>query len=907
MKLPFKVQDQITGQTIQDIFVNSLVFPKILGRVVRITKDYVLEKRRRYTCSRCNGYADGESKYEHYFTAVIPKCPNWQKECGGYMRLATKDPAPGDLMKYQEIMLQEIDSPVSIPRIFMGTLEEDLVDSCAPGESVEINGTVEMRSNSNPNSKSNINIVIRCKSVRNLDGTRSSEEIEELKRQAVTKWQELVKDRGQSVARDLLLRNSFPSIKGMDYAKLSLLLLMTGSAQGIKTHLENPIRCQSHMLLVGDPATAKSKLLQGVANYVSPSLYTNAFGCSSAGLTAAAIRTGSHWTLQAGVLVLCDTGICCIDEWNLLKTNDQNSCHEAMEQQTVSIAKAGIATRMSTRCSIVAATNPKKHPGANEITTQVIGISTSLISRFDLIIELRDEKDDEWDLELIDFLLDLRPNDSPDKDLFTELDIKAHLMVARGLQPEIDQATYHVITAYYSFCRADEYRDYSRTTVRLQESLLRLACAHARLCFREKVTVVDAVTAIVLLESSVGFGRLIRPLSMSRELPLPLEPSRERIVQVLKMLKVSEDFIGDLDYWYERENREEVEVPKKKRKLNEQVKETPIAVVNNEKRKNNALKSIFNRVRSQKGESNDKEKEIVVEKEKEPTPVIETMDENDTNCSLNELILQMQAEETVIESPVVNESLKEMIITQKEKQPPSILNNTTEFLDFDQCSRELSLLQMKQKEVLSTQRNRGKGEINHTSDDEEHEDHAALSQISFHSFMNRINTRPNSVLQYMQKDRLILPPPSPLVNEAETLQVRLNDFDQTQKTRKEGNDNSQNLRSSPDLFEAGVNQPTVENIDNHFPDDDPMDDHLLSQIIIPDDTQTQNPKSNQSVIEETKEDDENFTFADLMKTIDFSVLDNVPSLFDRAGNFVRWIKFADDKEVVEGVEVDSDE
>lgn len=240
------------------------------GRVVRITKDYVLERRRRYTCSHCRAIADGYSNYEEYYSSVIPTCPNRKKDCKGYMRLATKEPDNDDLMKYQEVMLQEIDSTESIPRIFKATLEGDLIDNCAPGEQVEIQGTVEMRSNPITSAKSKITIVVRCRDVRNLDGTRLNPDVKEMMRCAKEKWRDLVQENGELVARDLLLRCSFPNIKGLDYLKLACLMLMTGGPVGIKTVLDHPIRCQSHMLLVGDPGTAKSQLLHWVAKYISP-------------------------------------------------------------------------------------------------------------------------------------------------------------------------------------------------------------------------------------------------------------------------------------------------------------------------------------------------------------------------------------------------------------------------------------------------------------------------------------------------------------------------------------------------------------------------------------------------------------------------------------------------------------
>lgn len=585
----------------------SIVSLLSTGRVVRITQDWTLERRRRYVCLGCKATVVGESKYEEFYAAVIAKCPNRRKDCPGNMRLDTKNPLPGDLIKYQEVMLQEIES-TAVPRIFKATLEESLVGSCVCGDTVELRGTVEVRTNPYNSHKSNISIVVRCQSVRSLEKTQQSVNHEA----ALDKWRELVLRKGEMGARDVLLRSAFPNVKGMDYLKLSLLILMTGSDQRIKTRLDTPIRCQSHILLVGDPGTAKSQLLQWVARYTAPSLYTNAFGCSSAGLTAAAVKTGAHWTLQAGVLVLCDGGVCCIDEWNLLKPAEQASCHEAMEQQTVSMAKAGISMRMSTKCSIVAATNPKKESGAHELTTGAIGLSTSLISRFDLIVAVRDERDDEWDSQVIDFVLNLGESPPSQEVIFADSDIKAHLIVARRCRPVFEEKTYEVLTAYNSFCRNDEFRDCSRTTTRLHEGLIRLACGHARLCCRERVSVVDAVVAIVLMESSIGFGRLIRPLSMTKSAKVPLEPTRKMVEEVLRLLKVSVD---DEEIYKSVERKwvdEGEEAPKaKKRKLDEGDKSISNVKVaeSSQKKSQSAFHQYLNRIRQGSGSGSQNKRE----------------------------------------------------------------------------------------------------------------------------------------------------------------------------------------------------------------------------------------------------------------------------------------------------------
>ena len=312
--------------------------------MVRITKDHILEVRRRYVCSKCKAIVDAESKFEERYAVIVPKCP--KKPCPGYMKPTAKDSSPGDWVKFQEIMCHD-ESPN--PRIFTATLEGPLVNSCVPGESVELHGVVEVRSNGIHSHQANRpSIVLRCSRVNLLDQAELNQEISQISR-AQEKWQNLVRTKGEAAARDLLIRSAFPSVMGLDYLKLALLLLMTGSTERIETNLGTTIRSQSHMLLVGDRGTAKTKLLKYVTRYTSPSVHMNAFGCTSAGLIATALKVNAHWQIQAGLLVLCDGGVCCIDDWNQLKTADQDSCNPAMEQQSLTIVKAGVSTRMATR------------------------------------------------------------------------------------------------------------------------------------------------------------------------------------------------------------------------------------------------------------------------------------------------------------------------------------------------------------------------------------------------------------------------------------------------------------------------------------------------------------------------------------------------------------------------------
>lgn len=357
-------------------------------------------------------------------------------------------------------------------------------------------------------------------------------------------WADSVARLGELSVRDTIVESICPEIHGMYVVKLALALVICsgGIENTIKTTSGCNIRGQSHLLLVGDPGLAKSKLLMSAASFAPRAVHTTGMGSSAAGLTAAAIQENGEWQLEAGALVLADGGICCIDEFNLMRETDRASIHEAMEQQTVSLAKAGMVCKLSTRCAVVAATNPRnlysmcEPEGASSLN---VGIASPLMSRFDLVYILRDERIPEWDDQIATHLLELakgvqvrRLTETP---LWNTEKLQSHFAAVRSIHPRMTDEANQLISAYYRRCRADPRRDNARSTVRLLDSLIRLAQAHARLLFRNEVNVYDAVIVIRLMESTQGFGRVLQPYDVIKE-ELPLGPSQEIVAEVYTAL-----------------------------------------------------------------------------------------------------------------------------------------------------------------------------------------------------------------------------------------------------------------------------------------------------------------------------------------------------------------------------------
>lgn len=236
-----------------------------------------------------------------------------------------------------------------------------------------------------------------------------------------------------------------------------------------------------------------------------------------------------------------------------MRESDRASIHEAMEQQTISMAKAGIVCKLNTRCAILAAANPKNLHAMSEPegTSSInIGIATPLLSRFDLAFILKDERIPEWDDTIADHLLAQVTTGfqnivvRQDAELWDSNKLQTHFVAVSKVQPKMTPIASAILGSYYRKCRSDQERDQGRTTVRLLDSLNRLAESHARLLFREEVTVIDAIVTIRLMESTLGFGRIVKPYDVIKE-TLPLGPDAEEIKCILEILEIDEQSVPE--------------------------------------------------------------------------------------------------------------------------------------------------------------------------------------------------------------------------------------------------------------------------------------------------------------------------------------------------------------------------
>jgi len=297
-----------------------------------------------------------------------------------------------------------------------------------------------------------------------------------------------------------------PSIYGYDHVKEAIMYILFGGVP--KTLPDIAIRGEMNALLVGDPGTAKSQLLQYVARIAPRGLYTSGRGTTAAGLTAAVIREkGGGMSLEAGALVLADKGIACIDEMDKMRPEDRVAIHEAMEQHTVSVAKGGIVATLNARTAILAAANPTLgRYEAHRTVAENISLPVTILSRFDLIFVLRDVPNKESDSKMSAHILELhRKGSSPIEPPISVDLLRKYISYAKSVRPVLTQDALKRLNDFYLAMRAASETEGSPVaiTARQLESLVRTAEARARAALRKEVLAEDAEAAVAIMKRSL--------------------------------------------------------------------------------------------------------------------------------------------------------------------------------------------------------------------------------------------------------------------------------------------------------------------------------------------------------------------------------------------------------------------
>ena len=405
-------------------------------------------------------------------------------------------------------------------------IEDDITGEVTAGDHVRVTGILHLDQQSSSRESSPIFDVY-------MDGIAVGIKDEQFEDMEITDddKREIVELSGAEDIYDRMIGSIAPSIYGYERAKLAMILQLFA---GVPKELPDGsrIRGDLHMLLIGDPGTGKSKLLQYIRHISPRSIYTSGKGSSSAGLTASAVQDdfgeGQQWTLEAGALVLADQGIAAVDELDKMEAGDRSAMHEALEQQTISISKAGINATLKSRCSLLGAANPKYGRfDQYESIGEQIDLEPALISRFDLIFTVTDDPDEERDRELAEHIL--RTNYAGE--LHTQ---RVEQTAADVSQSEVDAVTDTVaptvdpklLRKYVAYAKRNCYPTMTEeakgaisdfyvdlrlegagedapvpVTARKLEALVRLAEASARVRLADSVELADAERAIDIVRS----------------------------------------------------------------------------------------------------------------------------------------------------------------------------------------------------------------------------------------------------------------------------------------------------------------------------------------------------------------------------------------------------------------------
>jgi replicative DNA helicase Mcm len=477
----------------------------VRGQVAKRTQKKELIEQAAFECVRCGAYTTVPQSNDDSLDEPR-QCGSCERD--GPFNLA-KHADDTEKRAYQRVRLQlpPEKAATATDETIDAVLHDDLVDTVAPGDRVVVNGRLESELQYNGQQPTRL-LELECKaeSVEMLET-----DFEDIDIAAHREEIEAIADRENPI--ESVVDSIAPSIRGREAIKEAIALQMFG---GVEKTLPDGAhkRGTLHILVVGDPGCGKSAILQYAKRLSPRAVYTSGKQSTAAGLTGAAVQDDfgdGGWTIDAGALVEAHNGLCAIDEFDKMDEEDQSGVMQAMSEQEISISKAGINATLPAKTTVLAAANPRdgRFDQYDPVGDQ-IDLDPAIFSRFDLVFTVSDQPDRELDTEIAEHIAEVSrvgqalANDEYDPDgsdrATPEIEpetMQAYIAYARRLDPVLTTAAQErIVDEYVELRNANDDDGPIPTTARMNEALIRLAEAAARVRLSEQITEADAERAI---------------------------------------------------------------------------------------------------------------------------------------------------------------------------------------------------------------------------------------------------------------------------------------------------------------------------------------------------------------------------------------------------------------------------
>lgn len=546
---------------LRQIHLNALI--KVSGVVTRRTNKFPQLNSVKYDCAKC-GYVCGPFIQDRANEEITPpSCPDCQSK-GPFLVNSTQT----HYRNYQKVTLQESPGTVPagrIPRSREVILIEDMCDTVRPGEEVSVTGIYVNMFEASLNVQSGFPVFSTVIEANYIDKSQDMF----TKYEVTEEDRKLIRDLSKLPNIEQIIVNSIaPSIYGHEYIKRAIAFaLFAGMEKQNKN--KHRVRGDINILILGDPGLGKSQFLKYVEKVAFRAVYATGKGASAVGLTASVRRdpVTREWTLEGGALVLADRGICLIDEFDKMNDQDRTSIHEAMEQQSISISKAGIITTLQARCSVIAAANPIKGRYDGSLTfVENVDLTDPILSRFDILAVVRDLIDPVRDEALANFVVGNHMKSHPEYILREETErdeaelkgqeekfeitpdltslpqdlLRKYILYAKKhCKPSLRNINKAKIASFYADLRNKSMEGGGiPIAVRHIESMLRMSEARAKMHLRDNVNEDDVDVGIrTLLESFIDTQKQQIKTSLRHEFRSYLMRNRDHLELLMHLLE----------------------------------------------------------------------------------------------------------------------------------------------------------------------------------------------------------------------------------------------------------------------------------------------------------------------------------------------------------------------------------